>query len=62
MVGIGVGAFYAGRGSGDAGPAAAGLVALPALVYLASALYGVAAIRTCSTYLAGPPYEPDRGR
>jgi hypothetical protein len=62
VVGIGVGAFYAGRGSGDAAPAAAGLAALPALFYLASALYGWSAGSTCRTYLAGPPYEPDRGR
>jgi hypothetical protein len=52
-VGLGVGAIYAGRGGGDAAPVLAGIVALPALVYLASALYGVAAMNTCRNYLAG---------
>ncbi len=62
VIGLGVGAVYAGRGGGDAAPAAAGLVALPALISLASALYGWSATGTCRTYLAGPPYGPDRGR
>jgi hypothetical protein len=61
-VGLGVGATYAGRNYGDAGPAVASIVAVPALFYLASALYGWNATGTCRTYRAGPPYEPDRGR
>ncbi len=61
-VGLGVAATYAGRNYGDAGPAVASILALPALLYLASALYGWSATGTCRTYLAGPPYEPDRGR
>ncbi len=56
---LGGGAIYfAGRGD-EAAPFAAGVVAVPALVFLASALYGVVATKTCRTYLAGPPYVPD---
>jgi hypothetical protein len=55
---LGGGAIYfAGRGD-DAAPFVATAVAVPALVFLASALYGVGATKTCRTYLAGPAYGP----
>jgi hypothetical protein len=49
--------YLAGRGD-DAAPVVATAVAVPALMFLASALYGVAATKTCRTYSAGPPYGP----
>ena len=56
-----VGAIYVdGRGGdGDANGTLVGALSVPAaIIYLASALYGVVATNTCGTYLAGPPYEP----
>jgi hypothetical protein len=61
----GVGAIYvAGRGGdGDANGTLVGVLFVPVtIIYLASALYGVAASNTCGTYLAGPPYAPAPGR
>jgi hypothetical protein len=61
-LGIGAGAVAVARRGGDADPTIAGLLMVPALVYLASGLYGLTATNHCRTYLAGPPYAPDAGR
>jgi len=51
---------YALSRGGDAAPALAMLLLLPAFPYLVSTFYGFGATSTCRTYLAGPPYEPYR--
>jgi hypothetical protein len=55
-------AVYVARGGGDAAPAVAALIMIPAVVYLASSLYGFGVTSRCRTYLAGPPYSSERGR
>ena len=49
-------AVYVVRDGGDAAPVEAALILIPAVVYLASSLYGFSATSKCRTYLAGPPY------
>lgn len=39
---------------------AAGILLVPGLVYLVASVYGFAETGACRTYLAGPPYQPDR--
>jgi hypothetical protein len=45
---------YASDG-GDAGPTVGLLIMIPAVVYLASSVYGFDATSECRTYRAGPP-------
>jgi hypothetical protein len=55
-------AIYVARDGGDAAPAIAVLIMIPAVVYLASSLYGFGVTSKCRTYLAGPPYSPESER
>jgi hypothetical protein len=55
-------AVYVARGGGDAAPAIAGLIMIPAVIYLASSFYGFNVTSKCRTYLAGPPYFPESAR
>jgi hypothetical protein len=49
---------------GDASVGLAAVMIVPALVYLASTLYGFSATNRCQDYLDGPPYpySPEQGR
>ncbi len=55
-LGLSGSAVYVARQGGDAAPAVAALIMIPAAVYLASSLYGFGVTGKCGTYLAGPPY------